>query len=100
MGEGIRFHPHRERWGLPEPEIIEPIEWIDVDRNTTGHIAVVSDAETGKDLKLGKAALHVHQKYKNMRKYLQHKGRYGKVKQSKDRESRIVRDTNHKFQEK
>lgn len=85
---------------IPEPEIIEPIAWIGVDRNTTGHIAVVSDPETGKVLKLGKAALHVHQKYKNMRKDLQHKGKYGKVKQTKDRESRIVRDTNHKVSRK
>lgn len=81
---------------IPEPEIVEPKSWLGVDRNTTGHIAVVADPETGKVLKLGKSALHVRQKYKNLRRRLQKKGKYDKVKQIKDRESRIVRDINHK----
>jgi len=85
---------------IPEPELIEPTNWLGVDRNTTGHIAVVSDPETGKVIKLGKSALYVHNKYKNMRKTLQKKGKYGKVKQIKDRESRIVRDINHKVSRK
>jgi len=85
---------------IHEPELVKPEAWLGVDRNTTGHIAVVSDPETGKVLKLGKSALHVHQKYKNMRKKLQKKGKYGKVKQIKDRESRIVRDINHKVSRK
>ena len=85
---------------IPEPEPIKASNWIGVDRNTTGHIAVVSDPETGKVLKFGKSALHVHQKYKNIRKDLQKEGKYGKVKQAKNRESRIVRDTNHKVSRK
>ena len=85
---------------VPEPEMVKPKSWLGVDRNTTGHIAVVSDPETGKVLKLGKSALHVHQKYKNMRRKLQKKGKYGKVKQIKDRESCIVRDINHKVSRK
>jgi putative transposase len=85
---------------IPEPELVEATNWVGVDRNTVGHIAVVSDPETGKVLKLGKSALHVHNKYKNMRKNLQKKGKYGKVKQIKDRESRIVRDINHKVSRK
>jgi len=35
-----------------------------------------------------------------MRKNLQKKGKYGKVKRIKDRESRIVRDINHKISKK
>jgi putative transposase len=35
-----------------------------------------------------------------MRKSFQKKGKYGKVKQIKDRESRIVRDINHKVSRK
>jgi putative transposase len=85
---------------ISEPEITKPEAWIGIDRNTTGHIAVVADPETGKVLKLGKSALHVHQKYKNMRKRFQKKGKYGKVKQIMDRESRIVRDINHKVSRK
>ncbi len=85
---------------IPEPETVKPEAWIGVDRNTTGHIAVVADPETGKVLKLGKSALHVHQKYKSMRRSLQKNGKYGKVKQIKARESRIVRDINHKVSRK
>ena len=66
-----------------------------MDRNTTGHIAVVGNPDTGKILKLGKEALHIHTKYKNMRKKLQKKGKYGVVKRIKNRESRIIRDINH-----
>jgi len=85
---------------IPEPELIKAEKWIGVDRNTVGHIAVVSDPETGKVIKLGKSALHIHQKYKSLRKGLQKKGKYGKVKQIKDRESRIVKDINHKVSRK
>lgn len=85
---------------IPEPELFNAEKWIGVDRNTVGHIAVVSDPETGKVTKLGKSALHIHQKYKNLRKGLQKKGKYGKVKQIKDRESRIVKDINHKVSRK
>jgi len=85
---------------IPEPELIKAEKWIGVDRNTVGHIAVVSDPESGKVIKLGKSALHIHQKYKNLRKGFQKKGKYGKVKQIKDRESRIVKDINHKVSRK
>ena len=85
---------------IPEPELVNAEKWIGVDRNTVGHIAVVSDPETGKVIKLGKSALHIHQKYKSLRKGLQKKGKYGKVKQIKDRESRIVKDINHRVSRK
>jgi putative transposase len=85
---------------IQETELIKAEKWIGVDRNTVGHIAVVADPESGKVIKLGKSALHIHQKYKNIRKGLQKKGKYGKVKQLKDRESRIVKDINHKVSRK
>jgi len=46
---------------VPEPEQIKAEKWIGVDRNTVGHIAVVADPESGKVIKLGKSALHIHQ---------------------------------------
>jgi putative transposase len=78
----------------------EPEGWIGVDLNTTGHIAVIADPDTGKIHKLGKKAQHIHTKYKETRRQFQSKGKYGKVKDAKNRESRIVKDLNHKISKK
>jgi putative transposase len=82
---------------IPEPVPIDPTGYIGVDLNTTGHTVVVGNPGTGKVLKMGKQAEHVHKKYKNIRRNLQKKGKYGLVKRIKSRESRIVRDMNHKM---
>jgi putative transposase len=70
--------------------------YIGVDLNATSHIAVVGNPQTGKVLKLGKKASHIHKKYKALRSYLQKKRHYKKLKETKGRESRIVKDINHK----
>lgn len=71
-----------------------------MDRNTTGHIAVAANPKTGKIWKLGKGGLHIHKKYSNIRRTLQKQGKYRKVKQIKNRESRIVKNLNHKISRK
>ena len=83
----------------PEEETLGD-HYIGVDLNTTGHIAVVADPKSGKVLKLGKKGEHIHKKYKNIRKRLQKQGTYRKVKEIKNRESRIVRDLNNKVSRK
>lgn len=75
-------------------------KWLGIDRNTTGHVAVVASPDSGKIMKLGKSGQHIHNKYKHIRKNLQKQGKYRKVKQLKNRESRIVRDINHKISRK
>ncbi len=85
---------------IPEPETRKVNGFVGVDRNTTGHIAVVANPKNGKVLKLGKKAEYVHKKYKNIRRRLQKKGKYGMVKKIKNRERRIVRDLNHKISRK
>lgn len=85
---------------VPEKEVMEPEHYIGVDLNATGHAAVVGDPQTGKVWKLGKQGGHVHKKYRNIRRRLQKRGKYGMVKKIKDRESRIVRDLNHKMSKK
>lgn len=85
---------------VKEPEPEEPDNWIGVDMNTKGHVAVMADPRTGKVTKLGKAASHIHTKYKAIRRKLQHVGNYRQVKRIKNRESRIVRDLNHKISRK
>lgn len=85
---------------FPEPELMQVSNYIGVDRNATGHIAVVADPKSGKVWKLGKKAPHVRKKYRDMRRNLQRQGKCGLVKKIKDRESRITRDTNHKISKK
>lgn len=70
--------------------------FIGVDLNTVDHVAVVANPDTGKVKKLGKKCYHVHQKYSNIRRRLQHQGKFAKLARIKNRESRITRDTNHK----
>jgi putative transposase len=83
-----------------EKELFVPEFFIGVDLNTTGYIAVVANSKTGKTIKLGKKAEHTHKKYRDIRKQLQKKGKYRKVKQIKNRESRIVRELNHQISRK
>ena len=85
---------------IPENTVYEPEHWIGVDRNTTGHVVVAGEPDSGKVMKLGKHAQHTHNKYKHIRKRLQKQGKYRKIKQLKNRESRIVRDLNHKMSRK
>ena len=82
---------------VPEGTPMETDKWIGVDLNTTGHVAVIANPETGKVKKLGKKADHTHKKYKNIRRHMQKAGKYGVVKRLKKRESQIVRDMNHKI---
>jgi len=56
---------------IPEKPVIEPRSWLGVDRNTTGHIAVIANPQTGKVWKLGKKAEYMHGKYREIRRKLQ-----------------------------
>lgn len=80
--------------------LFEPVSFFGVDLNATGHCLVASNPTTGKVLKLGRKAYHVHEKYRGMRRNLQKKGKYRKVKRIRNRESRIVRDLNHRISSK
>jgi putative transposase len=81
---------------VPEKLWMIPQQFIGVDRNTTGHIVVAANPDNRIVRKMGRAALHIHTKYKNVRARLQKVGQYRKVRRIKDKESRVVRDLNHK----
>lgn len=80
---------------ISEPQLADNRKWIGVDLNTTAHVAVASNPETGKVLKLGSKALHIHKKYQNIRRRLQKARKYKKVKLIRNRQSRIIRNLNH-----
>jgi putative transposase len=85
---------------LKEQEPIKTEKYLGVDLNATGHVAVVSNHETGRVWKLGKSIEHIHKKYKNMRSRLQSQHKYKKIKQVKNRESRIIKNINHRISKK
>ena len=72
-------------------------KFIGVDLNATSHCAVASDPTSGKVIKLGKQAPHLHKKYKALRSSLQRQGLYKKLKETKGKETRKVKDINHKI---
>lgn len=94
-----------EEYAHVSVEVDEPLQYnsgkyLGVDLNTTGHVAVAADPETGKIWKLGKQAYHVHRKYRNIRRRLQKQGKLRKAKTIKNRESRLVRNLNHHISKK
>lgn len=85
---------------IKDPETKPAERFIGVDCNTTGHVAVAAIPHTGKIHKLGKKAIHIHQKYKDIRKRLQKQGKYQLLRQIKSREKHIIKDLNHKMSKK
>jgi len=71
--------------------------FIGVDLNATSHCAVAADPISGKVIKLGKQASHIHKKYKALRSSFQKQKNYKKLKQTKGKETRKVKDINHKI---
>ena len=85
---------------VEEPQVADNSRFIGVDLNTTGHVAVVSNVETGKIWKLGKEANHIALKYREIRRRLQRQGKYKKVKQIKNRQQRLIKNLNHHISKK
>jgi putative transposase len=85
---------------MRDPDTIHTGRFIGVDCNTTGHAVVAAVPHTGKAFKLGKTALYIHHKYKNIRKKLQKQGKYHLLRQIRHREKNIIRDLNHKISKK
>lgn len=81
-------------------DLMDNGRYIGVDLNTTGHVAVVSDANTGRIWKLGKEANHIALKYREIRRELSRQGKYRKVKQIKNKQQRVIKNLNHHISKK
>jgi putative transposase len=85
---------------VQEDKQFTPEGYIGIDRNTNGHCAVLANTKTNKVKMLGKKAKHIHTKYSKTRRSLQRQKKYDKLVKIKKRESRIVKDLNHKISRK
>jgi putative transposase len=65
---------------------LNEIRWIGVDLNTTGHVAVAADPQSGKILKLGNSIHHIHTQSVNNCTKLWKEGKLWKIKKLKTRE--------------
>jgi len=78
-------------------EAFATIRWIGVDLNTTGHVAVLAEPETGKVLRLGKNTRHVcSHTIKDCTKLFK-EGKLWKLKRFNNRERKDFRATVHKI---
>ena len=66
--------------------------WIGVDLNTTGHIAVIAHPSTGRIMKLGKNAHQVHAKYEKLRDNFERHKKTRKLRKIEHREDLILED--------
>lgn len=80
-----------------EASMPKPNGYLGVDLNTTGHMAVLADPQTGKVWKLNKKSNHIRKKYRAIRRQFQKNKLFKQVKQLKDREHRICKDLDHKI---
>jgi len=81
----IRFHP----------ATLLTTRWIGVDLNTTGHVAVAADPESGKVMKLGKNIHYIHShSLKNCTKLFR-EGKLWKLKKFKSRERKKFKSALH-----
>jgi putative transposase len=72
---------------------LNEIRWIGVDLNTTGHVAVVADPQSGKILKLGNSIHHINTQTVNNCTKLWKDGKLWKLKKIKTPERKIFKTT-------
>jgi putative transposase len=85
---------------VKDGELINSNNYIGIDLNVNKHCLVAGNPLTGKVLKLGKSAKHIHQKYKSIRTTLQRQGRNKRLKEVKHKERNKIKDLNHKISKK
>jgi putative transposase len=74
----------------PSDPLLE--NWIGVDLNTTGHIAVIAHPGTGRVMKLGRNAHQIHAKYEKLKDNFEKHKKHRKLKKIEHREEKILQD--------
>lgn len=82
---------------VSESEPYTPKTVIGLDRNATGHIAVLADLSSGKVLKLGKKCPHIRNKYRNIKDNAKSKKKFKFLKKISRKEANVMKDLNHKI---
>lgn len=72
------------------------IDFLGVDRNTTGNVVAVANLGTGKASKIGPDVSIISKEFRNRRTKLQKKGAKNALKKIKGKQARKVKDINHK----
>jgi putative transposase len=67
-------------------------DWLGVDMNTNGHIAVLAHPASGKVIRLGKNVHHIHAKYEKIRKKCEKQKKHRKLKRIESLEKCILDD--------
>ena len=73
--------------------ILNEIHWIGVDLNTTGHVAVAADPNSGKIVKLGKSIHNVHNHAVNNCTKLWKENKLWKLKKYKTKERKTIQNS-------
>jgi putative transposase len=80
---------------VDEDNQFEPNGYIGIDLNATEHMAVI--AVNDKIIKRGRKARHIKRTYGSIRGRLQKKAQYKQLRKIKNKESRKIKDLNHKL---
>ena len=73
-----------------------PLRFLGVDRNAVGNVVFCADIETGFVRKIGPDVSSISKNYRNRRSNLQKKGAKNALVKINRKQSRVVRDINHK----
>jgi len=83
-------------YNIPVLQEIEVKGFIGVDRNSVGNVAVCADVMTGKVRKFGPDTAGITKNFRNRRSNLQKKGTKNALVKIKRKQSRRIKDINHK----
>lgn len=77
---------------IPIPPSRTPDDWIGVDLNTIGHLAVLAHPASGKVIRLGKNVHQIHERFEKLRKNFEAHKKFKRLRKIEGREQAILDD--------